>query len=136
LGFVRSIKNSGLYILRKDTTFLFLALYIDDSFLFSYDLELISKVKIVLSSKYEMIDLRDLYSGLNQQVIRDRDNKILSFSQSKYTQKKLEEFNLNYAKSITTPLEPKNNMENVNEITQKEEPENEKGSIQISSRPC
>jgi hypothetical protein len=37
----------------------------DDSFLFSNDLELTSKVKATLSSKYEMIDLGDLYFGLN-----------------------------------------------------------------------
>jgi hypothetical protein len=48
------------------------------------------------------------------------DNKMLFLNQSKYVQKKLEEFNLNHTKSITTPLEPKSNLENVNEITQEE----------------
>ena len=74
LEFVKSIKYSGLFILKKDTTFLFLALYIDDSFLFSNDLELTSKVKATLS-KYEMTNLEDLYSSTNSQVIRDIDKK-------------------------------------------------------------
>jgi hypothetical protein len=51
---------------------------------------------------------------------------MLFLSQSKYIQKKLEEFNLSYAKSMTTPLEPKSNLENVNEITQDKEQEMKK----------
>jgi hypothetical protein len=52
LEFVRNIKDSGLHISRKYTSFLFLAFYIDDSFLFSNDLELKFKVNAALSSKY------------------------------------------------------------------------------------
>jgi hypothetical protein len=63
------------YILRKNITFLFLVLYVDDSFLFSNDLELTSKIKTMLSSKYEMTNLRDLYSSFHLQVIRDRITK-------------------------------------------------------------
>jgi hypothetical protein len=80
LEFVKSIKDSGLYVLKKDTTFLFLALYIDDSFLFSNDLELTYKVKTALSSKYEMTDFGELYFDLNLQIITDMDNKMLSLS--------------------------------------------------------
>jgi hypothetical protein len=68
-----------------------------------------------------MIDLGDLYSSLNLQVIGHRDNKILFLNRLKYIKKKCEEFNLSHAKSMTTPLEPKSNLENVNKITQEEE---------------
>jgi hypothetical protein len=84
LEFVKSIKDSGLYILRKDITFLILVLYINDSFFFNNDLELTSKVQVALSNKYEMTDLEDLYFGFNLQDIKDRESKMLSLSQSKY----------------------------------------------------
>jgi hypothetical protein len=74
-----------------------------------------------LSSKYEMIDLGDLYVGFNLQIIRDIDNKMLFLSQLKYIQEKLEKFNLSHAKCMATPLEPKSNLENLNEIIQEEE---------------
>ena len=46
--------------------------------------------------------------------------------QSKYNQKKLEEFNLSHAKFMTTPLKPKSNLKNVNEIIVGEELEMKK----------
>ena len=38
-------------------------------------------------SKYKMIDLGDLYSSLNLQVIRYRDNKMLFLNRLKYIKK-------------------------------------------------
>ena len=93
----------------------------DDSFLFSNNLELTSKAKVALSSKYKMTDLEDLYSSFNLQIITNMDNKMLFLNQSKYIQEKLEKFNLNHAKCMATPLEPKSNLEKLNEIIQEEE---------------
>ena len=49
--------------------------------------------------------------------------------QSKHNQKKLEEFNLSHAKSMTTPLKPKSNLKNVNEIIIEEE-------LEMKKVPC
>ena len=76
LGFTRSVKDNGLYILHEGEVFMWLALYIDDSFLFSNDLKLTNRIKKALSEKYEMTDMGDLYSGLNLQVTRDRQRRI------------------------------------------------------------
>ena len=68
LEFVRNIKDSVLHILRKNTTILFLALYIDDSFFFNNDLVLTFKVKATLSNIYEMKDLGDFYFGFQSTI--------------------------------------------------------------------
>ena len=51
---------------------------------------------------------------------------MLFLNQSKYIQKKYEKFNLSHAKTMTTPLELKSNLENVNEIIQEEKHEMKK----------
>ena len=78
LGFIMGIKDNGLYILQKGEIFLWLALYIDNFFLFSNNINLLKKVKEALSKQFDMIDLRDLSSGLNLYIIRDKDKKILT----------------------------------------------------------
>jgi hypothetical protein len=58
-----------------------------------------------------MTNLEDLYSGPNLQVIRSRDNRMISCIKLKYIQMKLEEFNPSHIKSMTTPLEPRSILE-------------------------
>lgn len=121
LGFVRSIKDNGLYTLQKGEIFVWLALFIDDCFLFSNNTNLLKKVKIALSNKYDMTDMGDLSSGLNLFITRDRDKKVLTLSQAKYIEKKLQQFNMSYAKPMSTPLEVNCKLECVKDISQEEE---------------
>jgi hypothetical protein len=82
LGFKRSIKDYGLYILREGKIIMWLALYVDDSFLISNDTNLTNKIKAALSKKYEMTDLGDLYSRLNMQITRQTNEYILKLNKS------------------------------------------------------
>ena len=121
LGFIRSIKDNGLYILQKGEIFVWLALYVDDCFLFSNDIHLLKKVKEALSKYYDITDLGDLSSSLNLYITRDRDKKILTLSQAKCIEKKLQQFNLSHAKPMHTPLEANCNLHCVKEISQEED---------------
>ena len=94
-----------------------MALYIDDCFLFSNKINLLKKVKEALSKQYDMADLEDLSSSLNLYITRDKDKKILTLSQAKYIEKKLQQFNLSHAKSMHTPLEANCNLHCMKEIS-------------------
>ena len=104
LGFKRSIKDYGLYILSEGKIIMWLAFYIDDSFLISNDSNSTNKIKAALSKKYEMSDLEDLYSRLNMQITRKTNEYILKLNQTKYIGKILKEFNMDNAKPMATPL--------------------------------
>ena len=121
LGFIKSIKDNGLYILQKGAIFVWLALYVDDFFLFSNDINLLKKLKKAVSKHYDMIDLRYFSSGLNLYITRDIDKKILTLSQAKYIGKKLQQFNFSHAKPMHTPLEANCNLHCVKEISQEED---------------
>ena len=98
-----------------------MALYINDCYLLNNDFNLLKKMKEVLSKKYDMINMRDHSSFLNLYITRNRDKKILSLSQAKYIEKKLQQFNLSHAKPMHTALEANCNLLCVKEISQKDE---------------
>ena len=96
---------------------MWLALYVDDCFLFSNDIHLLKKVKEALSKHYDMTDLGDLSCGLNLYITRNRDKRILILSQVKYIEKKLQQFNLSHAKPMHTPLDANCNLYCVRNFT-------------------
>ena len=72
-------------------------------------------------AKIRMTDMKDLFFGLNLYITTVKDKKILSLSQVKYIEKKLQQFNLNHAKPMHTSLEANCNLYCVKEISQEED---------------
>ena len=78
-------------------------------------------MKEALSKKHDMTYMEDLSFGLNLIMTRDTDKKILSLSQAKYMEKKLQQINLIHAKPMHTSLEANCNLRCEKEISQEEE---------------
>ncbi|KAH9753275.1 hypothetical protein KPL71_015010 [Citrus sinensis] len=70
----------------------------------SEDKEEVKKLKVELSTEFEMKDLGVATKILGMQIIRDRDSKILYLSQADYVKKVLTRFNMEDSKPVSTPL--------------------------------
>ena len=64
--------------------FIYVVLYVDDRFLVGNNMDVITKVKSQLSSKFDMKDLSATNFILGMEIKRDRANKKLWLNQRKY----------------------------------------------------
>ena len=81
------IKQSSHLVLNKrhrDKVVMFLVLYVDDILLIGNDVEVMSSVKVWLSSQFDMKDLGEANFILGIKLWRDRKNKMLCLSQTRY----------------------------------------------------
>jgi hypothetical protein len=67
-------------------------------------MEEINKLKNQLSTQFAMKDLGTAKQILVMRIIRDMANSTLKISQAKYMKKILNKFNMDGAKSVSTPL--------------------------------
>ncbi len=58
-----------------------------------------------LEDEFEMSDLGELHYCLGMEFERDRANRTITMSQSKYTEEVLKRFNMEECKPIGTPLD-------------------------------
>ena len=66
----------------------------------------ITTLKAHLSSEFEMKDLGAAKKILGMEITRNRDSRVLFFSQQNYIKKVLHRFNMHDAKSVSTPIAP------------------------------
>ena len=59
----------------------FLILYEDDILLIGNDFEMLLKVKIQLTTQFQMKDLREVQYVLGVKIVRDTKNKLIALSQ-------------------------------------------------------
>ena len=69
-----------------------------------FSIEEINNLKKQLSKQFAMKDLGVAKQILSMRIIRDNVNSTLKLSQSEYVKKILSRFNMNEAKSVSTPL--------------------------------
>ena len=69
-----------------------------------FSIEEINNLKKQLSKQFAMKDLGVAKQILSMRIIRDNVNGTLKLSQSEYVKKILSRFNMNEAKSVSTPL--------------------------------
>ena len=104
-GFMRSEFDHCVYIKEsKKGVRIYLLLYVDDMLLASKDKEEVSSVKKLLASRFEMKDLGPARRILGMDIVRNRKGGVLTLSQSGYIKKVLQAFNMDEAKSVTTPI--------------------------------
>ena len=77
---------------------MFLVLYVDDILLIGNDVEIMSSVKIWLSSQFDMKDLDEANFILGIKLWRDHKNRMLGLSQARYIDKVLERFSMQNSK--------------------------------------
>ncbi|XP_058810842.1 uncharacterized protein LOC131675743 [Phymastichus coffea] len=104
LGLQRDINEPCLFTYRKNGVMILLILYVDDILLAGNNSNKINEVKRHLSSVFKMKELGEPKEYLSIQITRDREAKQIMLSQSKYTKKVLERFNMNESKPQNTPM--------------------------------
>ena len=83
---------------------MFLVLYVDDILLIGNDVEVMSSVKIWLSSQFDMKDLDEANFILGIKLWRDHKNRMLALSQAGYIDKVLERFSMQNSKNGLLPF--------------------------------
>ena len=76
----------------------FLILYVDNILFIGNNFEMLSKVKIQLATQFQMKDLEESQYVLGIKIIRDRNNKIIAFSQENYIDSILSKYNMQDSK--------------------------------------
>ena len=84
--------------------FLIFLLYVDDMLIVGSNTKRIFSLKNALSKSFAMKDLGPTKQILGMNISCDRKNKKLQLSQDKYIEKVLEKFNMDKAKSVSSPL--------------------------------
>ena len=87
-----------------DDSFIFLLLYVDDMLIATKGMSEVKKLKILLSIEFDMKDLSVAKKILGMEIHIERALGRLWLSQSGYVRKVLERFNMENAKSVSTPL--------------------------------
>jgi hypothetical protein len=78
LGFVASISDTSLFVLREGTSLAYLLLYVDDIILTASSSALLQRIMTRLSSEFAMTDLGALHHFLGIAVTRSSDGLFLS----------------------------------------------------------
>ena len=103
-GFVENKMDDCIYLKHKGSKFIFLVLYVDDILLASSNMQLLSEMKIVLSTNFEMKDLGEERYVLGIEITRDRKRKLIGMSQKGYIERVFNRFNMEKCNKADVPL--------------------------------
>ena len=87
-----------------DGYLLILILYVDDMLLARSSMDEMATLQSKLNDTFDMKDLGHANHILGMQIMRDRQKKLLYFSQSEYVDKVLRRFNMEGGKTVCVPL--------------------------------
>jgi hypothetical protein len=103
-GFSMTEGDHCIYSKIEGNKFVLLSLYVDDILIASNDFETLLKVKLWLSSKFDMKDMGEASYVLGVEIHRDRKNRILGLSQKAYLNSVLKKFSMEESKSVAVPI--------------------------------
>ena len=103
-AFVRSKSDHCVYFRVENDHLLIIALYVDDMLLFGKSKGKISNFKSQLSAQFEMKNLGAKRYMLGMKISRDRSNRKLWLSQSKYMKSMLDRFNMANYRPLCVPI--------------------------------
>ena len=104
LGFNRCSKDTCVYLYQSKDAFIILAVHVDDMLIVSNSKTSLAKMKLALGKHFKVKDLGDVRFLLGIEVIRDRQTGHIRLSQQTYIDQLVSRFNLQGAKSASTPL--------------------------------
>ena len=105
LGF-RALKSDPcVYIMRKGSVIVLIALYVDDLLILSNNVSELTHFKTDLALRFSMTDLGEAQYVLGIQIQRNRAAHTLTISQAEYVRNVLERFGMASSKVVRTPLE-------------------------------
>ena len=96
------MKSDHFVFINKKTNFI-VFVYVDDLLIIEFrNFKQIAYLKKALSNKFKMTDFDFCHHYLNMKIIKNRNNRTLSISQSFYVQKMLKRFVMQNCKSAST----------------------------------
>lgn len=104
-GYTRCHSNHCVYLKRKnDGNYIILLLYVDDMLVAGSNMQEINVLKRKFTNSFSMKDLGAAKQILGMRITRDRKNKKLTLSLSKYIEKVLKIFNMKNEKPVSIPF--------------------------------
>jgi hypothetical protein len=94
-----------LYVKQTGEYLLIVIIYVDDLIILASNVSILKWLKSRLEDEFEMSDLGELHYCLGVEFERDRANRTITMSQSKYIEEVLKRFNMEECKPIGTPLD-------------------------------
>ena len=93
-GFSRSQADHSLYVKQTGEYLLIVIIYVDDLIILASNVSILKWLKSKLEDEFEMSDLEELRYCLGVEFERDRVNRTITMSQSKYIKEVLKRFNM------------------------------------------
>lgn len=106
LGFRRAPSDPSVWVWAQNGDRIVIPAWVDDLLVATNSIALREKLSKDLSAQFKMRDMGPVSHILGMEVKRDRPNKILYLSQSKYTKEIIERFPTTGSRSVTTPTDP------------------------------
>jgi hypothetical protein len=106
LGLTPLDKDNCVYFHRSEGEMIIISLYVDDLFLFTSSIRLLTRFKQGLKARFEMEDLGEARLVLGMHIIRDRTSRVLTISQQAYLQRLIEKLGVTNMKAVSTPMVP------------------------------
>lgn len=105
LKYKKSKYEPCLYMKCNDTGMTVIALYVDDFFIFSNDLNETNFVKRELNSNFDIKDLGQIKNCLGMRVNICEQNKTITLDQAHFVDEILKKFNMLSCNGVATPME-------------------------------
>lgn len=104
LGFRASQNDPCVYILHRSSSFLVIAIYIDDLLMIGSEKLEIDELKDAFKKKFEMKDLGSAKVMLGLEITRQRNDRNLFLTQKSYIESVLTKFGMDMFKTVQKPM--------------------------------
>ena len=104
MGFVQAKGDSCLYMASEGEMFM-VAVYVDDIILAGKSNKRIAEVKQNLAKQFQVKDIGELHYFLGLKVVQDKESGGVHIGQPAYAEKVLQQFGMEKAKTVTTPVD-------------------------------
>ena len=104
IGYTRSDFDDCLWEYKNGDKKVYIVVFVDDLLVIGDD-SYINDFMTCVNKKFKIRDLGEAKSFLGMEITRNRENRTLKISQTKYIEKMATRFNLNKAKPVYTPLD-------------------------------
>ena len=105
LGFLGITADSNVYIKQDNTSFIILALYVDDVILITNTIQLLKQIDIQFHQAFAMTNHSPIHYILGIHIERNRLNRTIKIHQQKYILNILKRFQMINCNPIGTPFE-------------------------------
>lgn len=103
IGYKRSMYEPCLFVKQNDKVRTYIALFVDDFFVYSNSPTETEYLKKELRSKFQLKDLGEIRQCLGMRVCKE--NNVITMDQTRFIEELLNKFNMEKCKHVNTPME-------------------------------